>query len=193
MITYKQLLQYIYESPIYDPVYHGSSNRDLTFGDPKTGRKKFSPKMQLDFGTHVTQDKDYATKYAKGFKKGSSKKEGRVYSGKLELKDPLDLTQGFYPKDHPDFDRVHSLAKHLKLKNSIGYDTEHGREKEPQHVTITQHHLDSKPPEVVHSALIKHGYDGIIYHPLAHSSNVGQYNKDPKSYIALHKSSLNLK
>lgn len=187
MITYKKFLQNISESPIYDPAYHGSSKSSLEFTEPKTGKATGKAKQQLDFGTHFTQDEDYAKRYAKG-------KGGRVYKGSVELKRPLDLTKGIWHKDDQDFESVHSLSKTLKLKNSVWHVDENGNKtKNPHFVTISTQHLDSKPPATVHSTLIQHGYDGVIYNPYKPTGYSSYYEKHPKSYVALHKNQLNLK
>jgi len=163
--------------------WHGSKNRNLIFGKPKEGKVSKS-NMQLDFGTHFTSE-DYASFY-EGDK-------GKKYPAIIDLKSPLDLTQGMWWKDDANFEKVYQLIKDLKLEKSYGSidfnDKEGNRQSDIQGVSINAHKLTDLPPKRVSDALKKNGFDGIIYEPY-HPQGGKYYEAKPKSFIVLDNSSI---
>lgn len=163
--------------------WHGSKNRNLIFGKPKDGKTSKS-NMQLDFGTHFTNE-DYASFY-EGDK-------GRKYPAIIDLKSSLDLTQGMWWKDDANFEKVYQLIKDLKLEKSYGsinfIDKNGNRQSDIQGASITAHKLTELPPKRVSDALKKNGFDGIIYEPY-HPKGGKYYEAKPKSFIVLDNSSI---
>lgn len=167
--------------------WHGSKNKDLVFGKPKDGSSRKS-KMQLDFGTHFTEE-GYASFY--------SGDKGRNYPSIIDLKKPLDLTKGVWYKGDPEFNEIYQLIKDLKLEKEYGavstYDSDGKKHDDVQSVSITANKLDTLIPKKVTEALKKHEYDGIIYepyHPTGGQSGMRFIEKKPKSFIVLDNSSI---
>ena len=163
--------------------WHGSKNKNLIFGQPKEGKSTKS-NMQLDFGTHFTNE-EYASFY-----EGDS---GKKYPAIIDLNSPLDLTQGMWWKGDKNFERVYQLIKDLKLEKTYGTidytDKEGNKRSDIQGVSVNAHKLTDLPPKRVSDALKKNGFDGIIYEPY-HPQGGKYYEAKPKSFIVLNNSSI---
>jgi len=164
--------------------FHGSKNKELIFGKPKEGKDRKS-NMQLDFGTHFTSE-DYASFYT-----GDN---GKKYAAIIDLKNPLNLTQGVWWKDDPNFAAVNKLITDLKLEKEYGsydyYDKDGNKQQEVQSVSINAHKLNGKIPKKVSDALKANGFDGIIYEPYHPQGGGKYYEAKPNSFIVLDNSAI---
>lgn len=169
-------------SVVKEVVYHGSPEKEITGFKLNEGRKGAS-KMQLDFGTHFT-NLVYAKFYAK--------ENGRVYAAHITIKHPLDLTKGTWWKsdNDPEYKYVEALLAELKIKQKGDdfYDKSGTKHETVQNVNINQHTLNNYSPNKVYNALLKCGFDGVIYqpfHPAGMQSGFNYIELKPKSYIVL--------
>lgn len=153
--------------------YHGSPFTDITVFNTRSAGDK-TEKLQLLFGTHFTQSKDFAEIYAKKSKKskGTSRmttKRGKVYDVYLDLGKSLDLRT---PKNYQEGDEIFSLYQDLPEKI---------KKKAPKH-TYTEAEvrmglpggdyvntgdiekaLQAMTPRDATDFLVAHGYNSVEY------------------------------
>lgn len=157
--------------------YHGSKNKTLTFGNPKTGVKRKS-NMQLDFGTHFSS-KEYADFYADG---------GKLYKVRLNVRKPLDLTKAVWNHDDAEFEDIYELIKKLKLEKAYGAISKHDINGDDFDgigmVALTANMLNRIASKKVYDTLISSGYDSIIYEPY-HPTGLRYFIKQDISIIIL--------
>ena len=146
--------------------YHGSPVQNINVFRIKEGAKNKS-RMQLLFGTHFAKSKEDASIYAGD--------KGKIYEVFLSIKNPIDLSSGYISRGHKDFEKLYSLVLDLKLlkKFRTVFDYElfdesgnyGGKSDLIQRIFVTQQMLDSMAPKVVMDALLKNGFDGVVYTP----------------------------
>lgn len=159
--------------------FHGSKNDNLSFDEPKTGKARAS-KMQLDFGTHFSSS-DYASTY------------GALYPVFLNYKNPLDLTKAVWGKNDKNFNKIYKLIHDLRLQREYEslsyYDLNGNKQSEIATVSLNAFKLDKLPPSKVQNALLKNGFDSVIYNPY-HPQGAKHYIPQDLSVIILKKENI---
>lgn len=171
----KQIVaQAAYEAGYTTGAYHGSPVKDITeFRTRSTETKKQT--MQLLFGTHFTQSRDYASIYAKkaknskGTTRMTAKGEGRVYDVYLDLGKSLDLqTAKNYAPGSEMYqlyeDMPEAIRKRVPPHTFTETDTREGLGS-GKFVTIAiiEKCLQTMSPKMATDFLVSHGYNSVKY------------------------------
>lgn len=163
--------------------YHGSNETEIDeFNTRSEDTKK--QKLQLLFGTHFTQNRQYAEIYAKKAKnsKGTSRltsKSGRIYDVYLDLGKSLDLQKAKnYTPDTEMFRLYNDLPANIRKKHKpltfSAYDTEQGLGSgDFVNARIIEEALQEMSPKDATEFLVSHGYNSVLYNA---NYNMGMAN-----------------
>lgn len=165
--------QAAYEAGYTTTAYHGSPFEDIhVFNTRSDDTKKQA--NQLLFGTHFTQNLEYAKIYARKAKnsKGTSRmttKSGQIYKTYLDLGKSLDLrTPTNLTPDTEEYrlyeDAPAKYKKKFPALTFSKYDTEQGLGS-GQYITRStlENVLQAMSPKEATDFLVDHGYDSILY------------------------------
>lgn len=165
--------QAAYEAGYTTTAYHGSPFEDIhVFNTRSDDTKKQA--NQLLFGTHFTQNLEYAKIYARKAKnsKGTSRmttKSGQIYKTYLDLGKSLDLrTPTNLTPDTEEYrlyeDAPEKYKKKFPALTFSKYDTEQGLGS-GQYITRStlENVLQAMSPKEATDFLVDHGYDSILY------------------------------
>lgn len=164
--------------------YHGTPKGGFTKFIPSSGQKKKASNKQIDFGTHFTKDKEYASSYI------GNKKTSKVYEVYLKIENPLYLNKMVYKNDE-NFEQYLGAMKQLmkykkeKIKGDYYYDRDGNKHPDIQYAIITNFGFDEIPVYKMYNILTEWGFDGIFYKPY-NSVNLNYFNVHPQSYVVLN-------
>lgn len=171
--------------------YHGSPFENIRVFDTRSQDTKKQAK-QLLFGTHFTQNLEYAKIYARKAKnsKGTSRmrtKEGQIYNAYLDLGKSLDLrtarniTPGMEEYKLYE-DAPAKYRRHFKPYTFSKYDTEQGLGS-GQYITAAtiESVLQAMSPKEATDFLVDHGYNSILYDADYSTATSGRnkFTRDP--------------
>ncbi|KGO33050.1 hypothetical protein JT06_16820, partial [Desulfobulbus sp. Tol-SR] len=137
-------------------VYHGTTS---SFDEFKSNYRK---NEQFGFGIHLTDDPEFASRYADKDLQGRKKGAGNVIPAYVSAKNILNADE-IVVEGSPEYALAYKLAGRLRPQLFANQYTENGSEKTGKKEVYLQHAIDAAQGKTAEKAIREAGYDGVWY------------------------------